>query len=199
MDQKAIIAELEKINQSIFSCHKCLLSQTRHTPVPGQGHPQAKIIFVGEAPGFNEDQTGQPFCGPAGQVFDRLLNSVGLNRNQIFITNILKCRPPNNRDPQTNEINACTPYLDKQIELINPRLICPLGRHSMKYILGKYGFVDQVKPISQIHGQTFNLGNLFQQVTIIPFYHPAVASYNQNMLPILLKDFQILKNFSLLN
>jgi len=199
MDQKAIIAELEKINQSIFSCHKCLLSQTRHTPVPGQGHPQAKIIFVGEAPGFNEDQTGQPFCGPAGQVFDRLLNSVGLNRNQIFITNILKCRPPNNRDPQTNEINACTPYLDKQIELINPRLICPLGRHSMKYILGKYGFVDQVKPISQIHGQTFNLGNLFQQVTIIPFYHPSVASYNQNMLPILLKDFQILKNFSLLN
>lgn len=194
MDQKTIIAELEKINQAVLSCQKCPLSQTRHNPVFGQGHPQAKIIFVGEAPGFNEDQTGQPFCGPAGQVFDRLLNSVGLNRNKIYIANILKCRPPNNRDPQLDEIKACTPYLEKQIELINPQIICPLGRHSMKFIMEKFGLQDYTQGISKIHGKIFQVGNLFENHTIIPFYHPAVATYNQNMFPILEKDFQILKN-----
>lgn len=185
--------KLQEVREAVLKCQKCSLAQTRTNPVVGEGSFNAKIMFIGEAPGFNEDKEGRPFCGQAGKILDELLESVEIPREDVYITNILKCRPPENRDPQQEEILACTPYLEKQIEILNPRVICPLGRYSMKFIFEKYGLKDQLEPISKIHGKVFVVKNLFQEIKIIPFYHPAVATYNPNMKSVLLEDFQILK------
>ena len=185
-----------KLKEEIINCRKCPLYQTRKYPVIGEGSHQAKIMFIGEAPGFNEDQTGHPFCGAAGQVLDDLLNKVGLLRKDIYICNILKCRPPQNRDPQKNEIESCVPYLDRQIDLIQPKVICPLGNYATAYILEKYGLKSMIQGISKIHGQIFEAKTLFSEIKIIPFYHPAVATYNPNTKTILESDFEVLKNLS---
>ncbi len=187
--------ELKKIKEEIINCRKCPLYKTRNYPVVGHGNHQTKIMFVGEAPGVQEDKTGRPFCGAAGKILDELLESVGIKRENIYITNILKDRPPKNRDPQKEEIEACVSYLEKQIEIIKPEVICPLGRYSMKFLMGKFGLKDQIQPISKIHGKVFESKSLFQDIILIPFYHPAVATYNSNMKEILKKDFQVLKKF----
>lgn len=159
----------------------------------GEGNHQARIVFVGEAPGLNEAKTGRPFCGAAGKILDELLESAGIKREDVYITNILKDRPPENRDPQPEEIKACAPYLERQIEIIKPKIICPLGRHSMKFLMEKFGLESQLEGISKIHGKLFEINNFFQRIIIIPFYHPAVATYNPNMKKILKEDFKILK------
>jgi len=187
--------EIEKIKEEVLNCKKCSLYKTRTYSVVGEGSHQAKIIFIGEAPGFNEDKTGYPFCGEAGKILDELLSSVGHRREDIYIANILKCRPPQNRNPKTEEIEACAPYLEKQIEIIKPKVICTLGNYSTAYIFEKYGLKDQIQGISKIHGKIFEVKSLFQNIKIIPLYHPAVATYNPNMKEILKKDFQILKDF----
>lgn len=136
----------------------------------GSGSYDAKVMFVGgEAPGYWEDQKGLPFVGRAGKVLDELLEEIGLSRDEIYITNIVKCRPPENRDPTEEEIKACSPYLDRQIDIIRPKVIVPLGRHSMRYILEKFGF--EVEPISKIHGKTFEASTLFGKFVIMPMYH----------------------------
>lgn len=187
---------LRQIKEEVLSCRKCLLSKERlenkFYPVIGEGNHQAKIMFVGEAPGLNEAKTGRPFCGAAGKVLDEILFSVGIKREEVYITNLLKCRPPKNRDPEPEEIKICSAYLDRQIEIIKPEIICPLGRHSMKFIMEKFGMEDRLEKISLIHGKVFRPNGLFQKVTIIPFYHPAVATYNPGMKSILAKDFRIL-------
>jgi len=187
--------ELRKIKEEVLKCKKCSLCKTRNYPVIGQGNHQAKIMFVGEAPGFWEDKTGHPFCGAAGKVLDELLNSIGLERKEVYITNLLKCRPPQNRDPKLEEIQACTPYLERQIEIIGPEIICPLGRYSMKFLMEKFGLKNEIQPISKIHGKIFEVKNLFQGIKIVPLYHPATATYNPKMKETLKKDFQILKQF----
>ena len=186
---------LDDIKKEVLSCEKCELFKFRTNPVFGEGNVRAKIMFIGEAPGFNEDKKGKPFCGQAGKILDELLDSVGIKRNEIYITNILKCRPPNNRDPKLEEIQSCTPYLEKQIEVINPKIICTLGNYSTEFILKKYGLGNQIQGISKIHGKVFEVKTLFHNIKIVPLYHPAVATYNPNMKEILKKDFQILKNF----
>ncbi len=183
-----------KLKNEIINCQKCSLYQFRTYPVIGEGSHQAKIMFIGEAPGFNEDQTGHPFCGAAGRVLNDLLDEIGLLRRDVYICNILKCRPPKNRNPQKNEIESCVPYLDCQISLIQPKIICPLGNYSATYILGKYGLKPAGQGISKIHGQVFEAVTLFSKIKIIPLYHPAVATYNPNTKTILKKDFKILKN-----
>ncbi|MCD6471369.1 uracil-DNA glycosylase [bacterium] len=180
--------ELKKIRDEVLKCRKCLLYKTRTLPVIGQGNHQAKIMFIGEAPGYNEDKTGRPFCGKAGAVLDELLKSINLKREDVYITNLLKCRPPNNRDPEEKEIKACSPYLERQIEIIKPKIICTLGRYSMAYIMKKYGLENELQSISKIHGKVFQT----KDIKIIPLYHPAVAVYNQNMIKILKSDFNIL-------
>ena len=189
--------KLERIRNDVLNCQKCSLyierAKSRFYPVIGEGNHQARIILVGEAPGLNEAKTGRPFCGAAGKILDELLESVGIKREDVYITNILKDRPPENRDPQPEEIKACTPYLERQIEAIKPKTICPLGRHSMKFLMEKFGLGNQLEGISKIHGKLFKSSNLFQGVTIIPFYHPAVATYNPNMKKVLREDFKILK------
>ncbi len=178
---------MKRLEERIRNCRKCPLWELRTNPVPGAGSYDAEVMFVGEAPGYWEDQKGLPFVGRAGKVLDELLAGIGLRREEVYITNIVKCRPPNNRDPTEEEIRACSPYLDMQIDIIRPRLIVPLGRHSMRYILAKFGF--RVEPISRVHGKTFEARTLFGKVTIIPTYHPAAALYKPPVMEELKKDF----------
>jgi len=189
--------ELKKIKEEIIVCKKCSLSKERATngfyPVIGEGNHQAMIMFVGEAPGLNEAKTGRPFCGAAGKVLDELFESANIKREDVYITNILKDRPPKNRDPQPEEIKACAPYLEKQIDLIKPKIICPLGKNSMEFLMKKFGFGERLEGISKIHGKLFKVNNFFYDVTIMSLYHPAVAIYNPNMKETLKEDFKRLK------
>ncbi len=180
---------LRRITNKIEKCKKCNLYKTRARAVPGEGSTRAKIMLVGEAPGRNEDIRGKPFVGAAGKVLDRLLQSAKLKRKNVFISNILHCRPPKNRNPRVAEIKACTPYLNQQIKIIKPKIICTLGNFATSYTLGKFG-IKTKKGIGKIHGKVFHV----RDIKIIPLYHPAAAVYNPRMFKILLQDFKILKN-----
>jgi uracil-DNA glycosylase family 4 len=158
------VSELAELCEEIRACQKCILAQGRTHAVPGEGPDAADIMFIGEGPGFHEDRQGRPFVGAAGQYLDELLEKIDLQREDVFIANVVKCRPPGNRDPQPDEISACRPYLDKQIELIRPHLVVTLGRFSMqRYFPGA--------SISRIHGQAKRVGN----VIYYPMFHPAAA------------------------
>ena len=183
--------KLRKIKEEVLNCKKCSLYKERKYPVIGEGNHQTKIMFVGEAPGAQEDKTGRPFCGHSGKVLDELLDSVGIKRQEVYIANLLKCRPPKNRDPELEEVKICTSYLDRQIEIIKPEVICSLGRYSMEFLMEKFGLGEKIQLISKIHGKIFEV----EKLKLIPFYHPAVAVYNSNMKEILKRDFQILKGF----
>ncbi len=164
-------------------------------PVAGQGSHNAKIMFIGEAPGKNEAQTGRPFCGAAGKLLDQLLESAKIKREDVYITNIVKDRPPENRDPFPEEIEIYAPFLDKQIEIINPKVIATLGRFSMDYIMREFGLSEDLKPISQIHGHVFQSNFNSKTKIIIPLYHPAAAIYNQELKKTLFEDFKILEQY----
>ncbi len=164
-------------------------------PVVGEGNHEAQIMFVGEAPGLNEAKTARPFCGAAGKFLDELINSIGLERAQVYITNIVKDRPPENRDPTPEEIELYAPFLDRQINIIQPRVIATLGRHSMNYIMKKFGLDLELEPISRIHGRTFAAQTSYGEITIVTLYHPAAALYNGGMRDTLKQDFQVLKKF----
>ncbi len=185
--------KLQLLKEEILNCKKCPLWKTRNNPVLGEGSLNDGIMFIGEAPGFNEDKQGKPFVGRAGEVFDELLNSIDLKRERIYITNVLKCRPPNNRNPSQEEIKTCSPYLNEQIEIIKPKIICCLGNFATDYILKKFDLKDKIQGISKIHGNVFNVSTLNGTIKIIPIYHPAVATYDPNMLKILKKDFENIK------
>lgn len=167
-------------------------TEHKYFPVIGEGSHEASIMFVGEAPGENEAKTGRPFVGRAGKVLEGLLTSVGIAREDVYITNIVKDRPPSNRDPFPEEIDAYAPFLDRQIEIIRPKVIATLGRFSMQYVMNRYGLEWELAPISVIHGKVFQ-GPTF---TFIPFYHPAAAIYNQELMKTLQSDFNVLKEFS---
>jgi uracil-DNA glycosylase len=163
-------------------------------PVIGEGSHDAKIMFVGEAPGRNEAKTGKPFCGAAGKFLTELIKSVGLSRDEVYITNIVKDRPPENRDPTTKEIETYGPFLDRQIEIIKPKIIATLGRYSMAYMMKHFDLDQELEVISKIHGKTFIAQASYGPITIVALYHPAAALYNGGMRSTLKKDFMILKN-----
>ncbi|MEZ5125214.1 MAG: uracil-DNA glycosylase [Thermoleophilia bacterium] len=167
----------------ISRCTRCALHATRTHAVPGEGSPTAELMFVGEAPGYHEDQQGRPFVGQAGQLLNSLLASVGMTREQVFIANVLKSRPPNNRDPLPDEIAACQPYLWRQIELIRPKVVCTLGNHATKLLSGN------PTGITRVHGrpQVFELAGL--SLYLYPIFHPAAALYTRAMLTTLEEDF----------
>jgi len=165
MDKKI---ELEKIAKKIASCQKCPLYKTATNPVPGNGDPNAEILLVGEAPGYWEDQKGIPFCGAAGKLLDELLASIGLSRDKVFVGNMLKHRPPENRDPEPSEMEACQEYLDEQINIINPKAVVTLGRFSMAK------FLPYAK-ISKDHGVGRMVEFNGKKLIVIPMYHPAAA------------------------
>jgi uracil-DNA glycosylase len=175
--------ELNAFAASVAGCTKCRLAQGRTQVVFGVGDPNADLMFVGEAPGFHEDKQGYPFVGQAGKLLDRLLAGIGLERSQVYIANVLKCRPPGNRDPQPDEIEACEGHLFRQIELIDPKVVATLGNFATKLLSGKPA------GITRVHGteQPTTLGG--RKVLLYPLYHPAAALYTPAMLKVLEEDF----------
>lgn len=164
-------------------------------PVIGEGNHYAHIMFVGEAPGENEAKQGKPFCGASGRILDELLKSIDVARSDVYVTNIVKDRPPDNRDPLPAEIELYAPFLDRQIEIIQPKVIATLGRFSMQYIMNRLGLQLELGPISALHGHVFKAKMSYGTVNILPLYHPAVALYTASKKVELLKDFQMLKKF----
>ncbi len=183
--------ELEKLHEAIKNCKKCNLYKSRKNSVPGEGPANAKIMIIGEAPGEKEDEMGRPFVGAAGKLLTNLLEERGLKRSQVFITNILKCRPPGNRDPAPQEVEACKDYLIKQIKIIKPKIIVTLGRHATSFILNSIGV--GFKSMRKSHGRIIK-GDLYGvPVIIFVTYHPAAALYNPRLKKNLEADFDILK------
>ena len=178
--------ELEIIKQNVIKCTKCELCKTRTNAVPGKGNFQSDVIFVGEAPGRNEDKNGEPFVGVAGKKLSIALEEAGITRDAVYITNIVKCRPPNNRVPTTNERDTCKEYLKQEIEIIKPKLICILGNTAFNSILGG-------SEITKFRGKVVRKDNLLYFLTI----HPAATIYNQKLIDVLKND--IVKLFDLIS
>jgi len=173
------MSQLEDLYEQVRTCQKCDLGKGRTLAVPGEGPVTASVMFIGEGPGYHEDRQGRPFVGAAGKYLSELLATIGLNREDVYITNVIKCRPPKNRDPLPEEIEACRPYLDHQIELIKPRVIVTLGRFSMaRYFSGQ--------TISHIHGRYKKVGdNVY-----FPMFHPAAALHQPRYRSMIEEDFQ---------
>ncbi|MCA9394653.1 MAG: uracil-DNA glycosylase [Candidatus Omnitrophica bacterium] len=188
--------KIARLREQIAGCRRCPLHETRTLTVPGEGDPDADIMFIGEAPGRNEDRQGKPFVGRAGDVFDRLLASVELTRDQIYLCNILKCRPPNNRNPLVGEIQACVGSLDLQIKIVNPSVIGTLGNFATMYILEKFGI--PLRKISELAGTSLAVESQFGPKRIVPLYHPAVATYSPTKIDTLLEHFQVFRESRLL-
>lgn len=174
---------LEKLKEEILKCKKCRLAQTRTNVVFGEGNPKANLMFVGEAPGEQEDLQGRPFVGRAGQLLTRFLNLFGIDRDRVYITNIIKCRPPKNRNPNPDEIKACYPYLEKQIEIIKPKVIICLGAFAARTILN----LPEKTAISKIRGKEFNING----ITVIPTFHPAYLLRNRRGESDFQKDLEL--------
>ncbi|MBU1557604.1 uracil-DNA glycosylase [Patescibacteria group bacterium] len=189
--------QLERLEKKLLNFKKSPLYQYRvengFLPVLGEGDFQAKIMFIGEAPGKKEAQTGKPFCGASGKMLDSLLESVKISRKNVYITNIVKDRPQDNRDPSKEEIELYSHFLDEQIEIIQPKIIATLGRFSMGYIMTHYGLEKEIEPISDAHGKSYETKFSYGKVKIIPLYHPAAAMYNGGLRETLKEDFKILK------
>jgi uracil-DNA glycosylase family 4 len=169
---------LEQVAKEVSVCTLCPLYHSRKNAVPGSGPAGADIMFIGEGPGFHENEQGLPFVGAAGRFLDELLAGIGMKREQVFITNVVKCRPPGNRDPEAEELEACDSYLERQIQAINPKVIVTLGRFSMAK------FIPNVK-ISQVHGQQRYVNNRL----VVPMFHPAAALHQGSLRPVIEADF----------
>lgn len=191
-EMKQIRDELLNLTNSPLYTYR---TENKYFPVVGEGSHDAHIVFIGEAPGETEAKTARPFCGRSGKMLDELLASIGLDRQSVYITNLVKDRPPGNRDPEPAEITLYASFLDRQIDIIQPKVIGLLGRYSMKYIFEKFGLATVLQPISKLHGQVFSAEASYGPITIIAFYHPAAALYNGSMKPVLMDDFKILKKY----
>jgi len=177
---------LQDLSQSLHNCQRCKLATMGRTQVVfGVGNPHASVMFVGEAPGFNEDQQGEPFVGAAGKLLNELLQSAGLSRSDIYIANVIKCRPPNNRDPEPDEVETCKPFLLQQIAMIRPTLVCTLGNWATQTLL------ERKVGITKVRGQAFYM----KDFVLFPLLHPAAALHQGNMLEPLREDFKKLKEF----
>jgi DNA polymerase len=191
--------KMKEIRDELFLLKGSPLYQYRvdnkYFPVVGEGSHNAHIMFIGEAPGENEAKTARPFCGRSGKVLDDMLESIHLNRSDVYITNIVKDRPQENRDPSAEEIALYAPFLDRQIEIIQPKVIATLGRFSMTYIMSKFGISDIVGSIGELHGKEFKAQASYGEVMIIPLYHPAVALYDGSNKQTILNDVQVLKKY----
>jgi uracil-DNA glycosylase len=171
------MSPLTELNAEIERCKVCDLARHRTKVVPGEGPENARLLFIGEAPGWYEDQSGRPFVGSAGQYLDQLIGSIGYKRNQVYICNVIKCRPPENRDPMPGEIQACSKWLERQLEIVKPRVIVTLGRYSMaKYFPGE--------SISKVHGRSRRIGN----ITYFAMYHPAAALHQGSLRKVIEAD-----------
>ncbi len=184
---KVVLEEVTTLKSSPLYAYRV---ENNYLPVIGEGSSEAKIMFVGEAPGENEAKSGRPFCGRAGKVLEKLLASVGLERKDVYITNIVKDRPPKNRDPLPEEIELYAPFLDKQIEIIKPEIVVTLGRFAMAYVMNRYGLASKLDSIGALHGKQLEA----KSFKLLPLYHPAAAIYNQSLMKTLEADFAQLKD-----
>jgi DNA polymerase len=182
----------ENLVREIAECRRCEIAFSRKNPVPGEGSLDAEVMFIGEAPGAREDELGRPFVGAAGNLLTKMLEEIGLRREDVFIGNVLKCRPPGNRDPTDEEISNCLPFLIRQIKLIQPRIIVTLGRFSAKVISELAGV--RFRGITRERGIAREIVLFDRKIILLPTYHPAAALYKPPLLEYLKKDFQTLKN-----
>lgn len=173
---------LDEALAGIESCRACELGQTRINVVPGSGSASARVMLIGEAPGRNEDVKGEPFVGAAGKVLDQMLERIGLERDEVFITSILKCRPPRNRNPKADEIEACTPWLEKQLEIIDPDILVTMGNFATRFIL------HTKEPITELRGKVYDIDTY----KVIPTYHPAAVIYDRSKTEVLEQDFDLI-------
>jgi len=188
MDLEEKKSKLEKIAQEVARCKRCSLYKSTTKPVSGEGNPQTEVMFIGEAPGYWEDQQGRPFVGQAGKLLSELLQLIKIPRENVFITNVIKHRPPGNRDPLPEEVESCKEFLDAQIKIIDPKIIVTLGRFSLnKFLPGEF--------ISKIHGQARFVEFVGRKRIVIPMYHPAAALRSEKIMNELRSDFQKIPKF----
>jgi DNA polymerase len=185
--ESATASIMAKLNREVKVCIKCELHKSRKEAVPGEGSINATMLFIGEAPGEQEDLQGRPFVGAAGRLLNQLLNSIGLRREDVYITNIVKCRPPANRPPHIDEVSACSSYLDRQMKLIKPKIVCPMGNVALRSFTGKD------VPISRAHGQLISNA---KSHLVFPLYHPAAALYTAKLRSVLESDFKELSKLA---
>ena len=179
--------ELLRLRLEVENCRKCPLWKTRNKVVFGEGPSDAKVMLIGMGPGYHENQQGKPFVGAAGKLLDKLLTYVGIKREKVYITNVIKCYLPDN-NPTEEEIRACSPYLDRQIDLIKPKIIIALGNTATQYVFNKFNL--KIRPMSQLHGKVFTISNLKYQLKLIPMYHPAAALRNPGLLEVVKTDWK---------
>ncbi|MFH7880823.1 MAG: type-4 uracil-DNA glycosylase [Candidatus Aenigmatarchaeota archaeon] len=185
------IEQLEKIAEEIRNCKKCDLFKYRKNTVPGEGNIEKRIVLIGEAPGYNEDIQGRPFVGKAGKLLEELIKIAGLKREDIFITNVVKCRPPNNRQPEKSEIESCFSYLERQLEIINPRIIICVGNVAASSVFPKFGL--EFLSMNKQHGKIYSISNLRFHLKIVATYHPAAILRNPNLLQSSKEDWEKIK------
>lgn len=190
---------LDQIRDELLRAKKAPLyayrTENKYLPVPGEGKVNAKIFVVGEAPGKNEALTGLPFCGQTGKILDELFESISLDRKDVFVTSIVKDRPPKNRDPSKEEIAWYAPYLDRQIEIVAPKVVVALGRFAMEYLFARYGVSIEGKIISDLHGSVHDGVVGKQKIKIVALYHPSASIYNQKLKTVIREDFKVLTQF----
>jgi DNA polymerase len=193
-------AQLKRVQKDVENLTDSALYPLRqregYRVVFGVGDPDARIMFIGEAPGKQEAQRGEPFVGAAGHLLDELLHSVGLSRDQVYITNIIKDRPPENRDPQRSEIELYAPFLRRQIKIIEPALIVTLGRFAMDFVLSEFKMPEKGKSITELHGEPLRARAPYGPITVVPLFHPAVAFYRRDQKETLKSDFLVLKKLA---
>ena len=182
---------MKKISEEVLHCRLCGLCEGRRNPVVGEGNLDATVVFIGEAPGRREDETGRPFVGAAGQLLDRLLHHIGLERGDVYIGNVVKCRPPNNRRPRAEEIEACAPHLERQLEIIEPRVIAPLGNSAIGHLMRRFELTPAY--IGRVHGKQSEVEAPWGQLVLVPLYHPAAALYLKDLERVLEEDFESLR------
>ncbi len=193
-------AQLKRVEKDVDNLSESPLYPLRvqegYHAVIGTGDPDARIMFIGEAPGKQEARRGEPFVGAAGHLLDEMLNSVGLKRADVYITNILKDRPPENRNPQKNEIQLYAPFLRRQIKIIQPAVIVTLGRFSMDFILSEFSMPEKGRSITELHGKPLQATAPYGPITVVPLFHPAVAFYRRDQKEILESDFLVLRKLA---
>jgi DNA polymerase len=180
-----------RVSEEVSGCRLCALSEGRLKPVVGEGSLDSLVVFVGEGPGRKEDESGRPFVGSAGKFLDKLLSHIGLDRSDVYITNVVKCRPPGNRRPKSVEVRSCTPYLDEQLVVISPRVIASMGNSATSHMLRRFGLGRA--SIGEIHGRLFEVEAPWGRVVLFPLYHPAAVLYNRGLEAELIEDFESLK------
>lgn len=181
---------MRQLHLEVQSCRRCGLWEGRRNPVVGEGNLDAKAFLVGEAPGRREDESGRPFAGAAGQLLNDLLQGIGLSRGDVYIGNVVKCRPPGNRPPRVEEVEACSPYLERQLTILEPRIIVSMGNTATQHLMTRFGLSPRY--IGEVHGKPFRVGATWGEVILFPSYHPASALYVKGLEYVLRRDFESL-------